>query len=96
MSIKDNIASIKQNIKEIEEKCHREDEVNLMAVTKTVDVDKVLEAIDAGITDIGVESTVIRVVDGVVHILRPRKNHTRKYTSFRNTSLYRKTNSWRI
>ena len=53
MSIKDNIASIKQNIKEIEEKCHREDEVNLMAVTKTVDVDKVLEAIDAGITDIG-------------------------------------------
>lgn len=53
MSIKDNIASIKQNIKEIEEKCHREDKVNLMAVTKTVDVDKVLEAIDAGITDIG-------------------------------------------
>ena len=53
MSIKDNIASIKQNIKEIEEKCHREDEVNLMAVTKTVDVDKVLEAIDVGITDIG-------------------------------------------
>ena len=53
MSIKDNIASINQNIKEIEEKCHREDEVNLMAVTKTVDVDKVLEAIDAGITDIG-------------------------------------------
>ena len=53
MSIKDNIASIKQNIKEIEEKCHREDEVNLMAVSKTVDVDKVLEAIDAGITDIG-------------------------------------------
>lgn len=53
MSIKDNIASIKQNIKEIEEKCHREDKVNLMAVTKTVYVDKVLEAIDAGITDIG-------------------------------------------
>ena len=53
MSIKDNIASIKQNIKEIEEKCHREEEVNLMAVTKTVDVDTVLEAIDAGITDIG-------------------------------------------
>ena len=52
MSIKDNIASIKQNIKDIEEKCHREDEVNLMAVTKTVDVDKVLEAIDAGIKGI--------------------------------------------
>lgn len=57
---------------------------------------KVEYVIDGGKVDIGVESTVIRVVDGVVHILRPRKNHTRKYTSFRNTSLYRKTNSWRI
>ena len=28
---------------------------------------------DAGITDIGVESTVIRVVDNIVHILRPGK-----------------------
>ncbi len=57
---------------------------------------KVEYVIDGGKVDIGVESTVIRVVDGVVHILRPRKNHTRKYTSFRNTSLYRKTNSWGI
>lgn len=57
---------------------------------------KVEYVIDGGKVDIGVESTVIRVVDCVVHILRPRKNHTRKYTSFRNTSLYRKTNSWRI
>ncbi len=53
MSIKDNIMSIKKEINEIKEKCNRQDEVNLMAVTKTVDVDKVLEAIDAGITDIG-------------------------------------------
>ncbi len=53
MSIKDNITSIKQNINDIKAKCNRQDEVNLMAVTKTVDVDKVLEAIDAGITDIG-------------------------------------------
>ncbi len=53
MSIKDNIMSIKQNIDDIRKKSNRQDEVNLMAVTKTVDVDKVLEAIDAGITDIG-------------------------------------------
>ena len=45
--------SIKKEINDIKEKCNRQDEVNLMAVTKTVDVDKVLEAIDAGITDIG-------------------------------------------
>ena len=53
MSIKENIVSIKKNIEDIEKKCNRQDKVNLMAVTKTVDVDKVLEAIDAGITDIG-------------------------------------------
>ena len=50
MSIKENIVSIKKNIEDIEKKCNRQDKVNLMAVTKTVDVDKVL---DAGITDIG-------------------------------------------
>lgn len=53
MSIKENIMSIKIEINDIKEKCNRQDEVNLMAVTKTVDIDKVLEAIDAGITDIG-------------------------------------------
>lgn len=53
MSIKDNIISIKQNIDDIRKESNRQEEVNLMAVTKTVDVDKVLEAIDAGITDIG-------------------------------------------
>ena len=53
MSIKDNIMSIKQNINDIRKVSNRQEEVNLMAVTKTVDVDKVLEAIDAGITDIG-------------------------------------------
>lgn len=53
MSIKDNIMSIKQNIDDIRKESNRQEDVNLMAVTKTVDVDKVLVAIDAGITDIG-------------------------------------------
>ena len=53
MSIKNNIMSIKQNIDSIRKKSNIQNDVNLMAVTKTVDVDKVLEAIDAGITDIG-------------------------------------------
>ena len=34
---------------------------------------KVNYILDAGITDIGVESTVVRVIDGDVHILRPGK-----------------------
>ena len=53
MSIKENIMYIKQEIDNIKKGINRQDEVNLMAVTKTVDVEKVLEAIDAGITDIG-------------------------------------------
>ena len=53
MSIKDNINSIKDKINLAKSRANRQDEVNLLAVTKTVDVDKVLEAIDAGITDIG-------------------------------------------
>ncbi len=53
MSIKDNIVSIKQNIDEISKASERQEKVNLMAVTKTVDVDKVLQAIESGITDIG-------------------------------------------
>ena len=53
MSIKDNINSIKDKINLAKSRANRQDEVNLMAVTKTVDVDKVLEDIDAGITDIG-------------------------------------------
>lgn len=53
MSIKDNIMFIKKNIDNIKKTDNRQESVNLIAVTKTVDVDKVLEAIDAGITDIG-------------------------------------------
>ena len=53
MSIKENIICIKQEIDNIKKEINRQDEVKLMAVTKTVDVKQVLEAIDAGITDIG-------------------------------------------
>lgn len=53
MSIKENIICIKQEIDNIKKEINRQDEVKLMAVTKTVDVKHVLEAIDAGITDIG-------------------------------------------
>ena len=54
MSIKSNIEKIKDEIASICNDCGRNPEdVNLMAVTKTVDVDAVLEAIEAGITDVG-------------------------------------------
>ena len=54
MSIESNIKKIKDEIASICNNCGRNPEdVNLMAVTKTVDVDAVLEAIEAGITDVG-------------------------------------------
>ena len=54
MSIESNIKKIKDEITSICNDCGRNPEdVNLMAVTKTVDVDAVLEAIEAGITDVG-------------------------------------------
>ena len=54
MSIEANINKIKNEIASICNDCGRDPkEVNLMAVTKTVDTDAVLEAINAGITDVG-------------------------------------------
>lgn len=54
MSIKKNIEHINDEIKNVCNACNRDkEEVTLMAVTKTVDVDEVLEAINCGITDIG-------------------------------------------
>lgn len=54
MSIKENIEHINDEIKNVCNVCNRDkEEVTLMAVTKTVDVDEVLEAINCGITDIG-------------------------------------------
>lgn len=49
MSIKENIEEIKRDIK----KYKTVDDVLLLAVTKTKPVEDILEAIDAGITDIG-------------------------------------------
>ena len=51
--IKDNIIDINKNIKESIQKANREDNVTLIAVTKTVDIDKIQIAINNGITDVG-------------------------------------------
>lgn len=53
-TIRDNIETIRLNIKNAKENVERSsDDVTLIAVTKTVDVDKVLEAIECGVTDVG-------------------------------------------
>ncbi|WP_296645261.1 YggS family pyridoxal phosphate-dependent enzyme [Romboutsia sp. 13368] len=53
-TIRENIETIKLNIENAKETVGRKsDDITLIAVTKTVDVDKVLEAIECGVTDVG-------------------------------------------
>ena len=53
-AIKESLESIKLNIKQYSNNVNRSSEdVRLIAVTKTVDVDYMLEAIEYGITDVG-------------------------------------------
>lgn len=53
-NIKENLNYIRNNIKKSTEKSNRkENDVMLLAVTKTVDVDAIQEAIDNGITNVG-------------------------------------------
>ena len=54
VNIKENLSSIRSNIKNCSTKVNRNSEkIKLLAVTKNVDVDAVLEAIDSGVTDVG-------------------------------------------
>lgn len=53
-NIKENLNYIRNNIKTYAEAVNRDEkDVMLLAVTKTVDVDAVLEAINNGVTDVG-------------------------------------------
>lgn len=53
-NIKENLNYIRNNIKKSTEKSNiKENDVMLLAVTKTVDVDAIQEAIDNGITNVG-------------------------------------------
>lgn len=42
--------------------------------------------IDGGVCDIGLESTVVKVINGVPNILRPRENYARGYRKSSRTS----------
>ena len=54
MSIAKNLDKVRKNIKDVAQRCGREPEdILLLGVTKTVDIDVVEEAIELGITDVG-------------------------------------------
>ncbi len=54
MSIAKNLDKVKKNIEDVAQRCGREPEdILLLGVTKTVDIDIVEEAIKLGITDVG-------------------------------------------
>ena len=50
MSIKDNLNEVNENLKKF---VSHGETPHLIAVTKTVDIDRIKEAIDCGVTDIG-------------------------------------------
>lgn len=53
ISIRENLIQINENIDKALTKSGRKDKVDLIAVTKTVDFERIKEAIDCGVTDIG-------------------------------------------
>lgn len=52
ISIKENIDIVNEKIQNSLDKVGRDDKVNLIVVTKTIDIDRINEAIEAGATDI--------------------------------------------
>lgn len=53
ISIKENLDIINEKIEKSLDRVGRDDKVKLIAVTKTIDLDRINEAIDSGATDIG-------------------------------------------
>lgn len=53
ISIKDNLLYINDKIENAKIKSGRKDDVKLIAVTKTIDINRIKEAIELGVTDIG-------------------------------------------
>lgn len=53
ISIRDNLLYINDKIENAKIKSGRKDDVKLIAVTKTIDIDRIKEAIELGVTDIG-------------------------------------------
>lgn len=51
--ITDNLYQIEQNIKQAKERAHRTDSVHIIAVTKEVNIERTVEAIDAGLIHLG-------------------------------------------
>ncbi len=52
-NIKENLDYVNDRIQQTLKRAGRSDTVELIAVTKTIDIERILEAIDAGVTDIG-------------------------------------------
>ncbi len=62
MSIEDNILYIKNEIADILKKSNRKDDVIIIGVTKTIDIDRIQKIVDLGIKDLG-ENKVQELLD---------------------------------
>lgn len=73
MYIKDNLLSIYEHIDNALYRAGRKDRVKLVAVTKTIDVDRIKEAINLGITDIG--ENKVQELQTKIPLLEDRVNY---------------------
>lgn len=69
-----NIEEIRRNIENIMQRCGRTEEITLIAVSKTVGAEAVMEALDAGITDLG-ENKVQEIEKKYPQIVGPVRWH---------------------
>ncbi len=74
-SIKQNIESIEAEIKEICQRCGRSfEDITLIAVSKTIDTDRINYAVDCGVSNLG-ENKVQEIMDKYDHISKNVKWH---------------------
>lgn len=73
ITIRDNLLFINERIEKAKIKSGRNDEIKLIAVTKTVDVETINEAINAGITDIG--ENKVQELEKKIALLNDRVNY---------------------
>jgi hypothetical protein len=75
LSIKDNIDDLLRNIEKTCLKCNREKkDIKLIAVTKTIEANKIIEAVSYGLTDFG-ENKVQELVEKYEHLPEDIKWH---------------------
>jgi len=73
LGIQENLTEIYEKVEKAKIRAGRKDDVKLIAVTKTVDIDRIKETIDLGITDIG--ENKVQELDKKIPLLGDKINY---------------------